>query len=170
MNRVNVGNQITNGMQILSVAGTTASQFQQALKQRYLADASSALNNMTDDELRAVGQMRADKLNREVSRYNAKGESPYQHLSDEEAGQYQEKVADDMRKKIYGEEEDVDDIMADTPFRSMKSPQADAIRKYIENNFDFSKYYTRDGSRFTKVSREDVIKELTGGKEKDANS
>lgn len=170
MNRANVGNQVTNGMQILSVAGTTAASFHQMSKQRHLADASSALNNMTEDEVKAVGEMRADKLRNEVSRYNAKGESPYQHLSDEEAGAYQASVADDMRKKAYGDNEDIDELMGGTPFETMRSPQADAIRKYIENNLDFSRNYVRDGSRFRKMTREDLIKELKGGTDKDANS
>lgn len=171
--RINAGNQITNGMQILSVAGTTASHEISNQRRAKLADASSALNNMSEEDVRAVGQMRANKLKSEVSRYNEKGESPYQHLSDEEAAAYQMKKADDMRKYAYNiddENVNVDEVMSDTPFSSLKSPQRQAIETYISNNLEFSKLYSRnEKGQIKKATREDVIKLLKKGEDEDAN-
>lgn len=169
MNRANFGNIITNGVQTLSVAGFTGSNWKKGSDKARLADASSALNNMSEDEVRAYGQMQADKMRSEVSRYNAGGQSPYQHLTDEEAGQYQEAVANDMRRKINSGSEDVDDIMGGTPFGGLNSPQAKAIRTYIENNFDFTRNYVRDGRRFRKMTKEDLINSLTRSEDTDAD-
>lgn len=170
MNRFNFGNQATNGMQIMSVAGTTYSGYVNNQRRAHIADASSALNNLSEEDLSRVGAMRADKLMSDVSRYEAKGESPYQHLTDEEAGKYQSVVADDMRRRINEEEDvDVDDIMGDTPFVRLKSPQSEAIKTYIENNFDFARSYVRDGSKFRKMTKEDLISKLTGGEDTDAD-
>lgn len=170
MNRVNVGNQITNGMQILGVAGTTAAAGKRAQKQAHLADASSALNNLSEEDLNAVGQMRANKLMAEVNRYNAGGESPYQHLSNEDASKYQQARAEDMIKYASkGDEEDVDNIMSGTPFSKLKSPQAEYIQKYIENNFDFSKLYSYDSGKIGKVTKEEIISRLKGGSDINAD-
>lgn len=169
MNRANFGNVVTNGMQILSVAGTTASGAERASRQQHLADASSALNNLTEDELHQVGEMRANKLRDEVERYNAGGESPYQHLSDEEASAYQQARADKMRAFANESDESVDDIMEGTAFSQLKSPQAQAIRTYIENNFKFAGNYVRDGSRFRRMTVEDLRNSLTGGEDSDAD-
>ena len=172
MNRANFGNVVTNGMQILSVAGTTSAAFERQSRAARIADASSALNNMSEDELHQLGQMRADKLRSEISRYNASGESPYQHLSDEEAGLYQAKRADQIRKFINQDdenEEDVDSLMSGAPFSTLKSPQADALRTYIKKNFDFSGIYVRDKSKFRQMTREDLIKSLNGGDDTDAD-
>lgn len=131
MNRFNFGNQTTNGMQILGVAGTTASGFVKQSRQQKIADASSALNNMSEDEISQVGKYRADRLRDEMSEY------------------YENKNP-----------QSVDDIMGDTPYSNLKSPQADAIKRYVENNFNYYRTYVRDGSRFRKMSTEDFVSRL----------
>lgn len=64
MNRANFGNQITNGMQILSVAGTTAAgafnKKRAAMQQKM--DAANPLNNLTLEENQKYGKYRADAI------------------------------------------------------------------------------------------------------------
>lgn len=62
MNRSNIGNVVTNGMQILSVGATTASKI-------FLGKADSALNNLTKEERNKYFQMRADKMKDEIADY-----------------------------------------------------------------------------------------------------
>ena len=50
MNRFNFGNVTTNGMQILSVGATTAA--------RTLGRADRTLNNLSEDEKKALGKMK----------------------------------------------------------------------------------------------------------------
>ena len=169
MNRFNFGNQTTNGMQMLGVSATTASAFEKQSQRAKLADASSALNNLSEEERAAWGQTQANKMRDEMNRYNAKGASPYQHLTNEEASKYQEKIAEGMRQKISGEEESIDDLMADTPYQNLNSPQAKAIKTYIENNFEFMGSYVRDGRRFRRMTEEDFINKLSKGGDNNAN-
>ena len=104
MNRFNFGNVTTNGMQILSVGATTAA--------RTLGRADKTLNNLSEDEKKALGKMKSDKLRDQINRYNTGGESALQHLSEQELTDYRKKQADDIRKKTYGDgEESIDAIM-----------------------------------------------------------
>lgn len=104
MNRFNFGNVTTNGMQILSVGATTAA--------RTLGRADKTLNNLSEDEKKALGKMKSDKLRDQINRYNTGGESATQHLSEQELTDYRKKQADDIRKKTYGSgEESIDAIM-----------------------------------------------------------
>lgn len=64
MNRSNVGNVVTNGMQILSVGATTAAGM--------LGHADSALNNLSSEERRKLTEVRANKLRDEISEYENK--------------------------------------------------------------------------------------------------
>lgn len=70
MNRFNLGNQTTNGVQILSIAGRTAAGDLQQSKQRKINDLSSGLNNLSESELKQVGEMRANALRKQVESYN----------------------------------------------------------------------------------------------------
>ena len=171
MNRANFGNVVTNGMQILSVAGTTAAGAIRASRQQHLADASSALNNLSEDELQQVGEMRANKLRDEMARYNAGGESPYQHLSNEEAGLYQEKRAEQMRKFINEDSESVDDLMEGTAFSRLQSPQSSDLRTFIENNFKYNPFYVKgEKGRFKKGTIEDLgLERKEGDEDNDAD-
>ena len=139
MNRANFGNQITNGMQILSVAGTTAAGWEKGRRQQKLADASSALNNMTEEEVNAVGKMRADKLNEEVRQHLNKTDG-MMHLTDEEQQKFGDKKAEGLRSYINGNEEDgettsVDELVAG--IKSTKSPQSESLATSVKRNSDW---------------------------------
>lgn len=162
MNRFNFGNQITNGAQILSVAGTTGAGFEQQSRRAKLADASSGLNNLSEEELRQIGQMHSDKLMDDVKRYNAGGQSPYQHLSPEEAGEYQSKVADDMRKKINKSDDvDVDDVMSDidTGFE-IDTPQMPYIKMKQKKDLQHFNFW----KQLNEETKENSINFKVGGK------
>lgn len=62
MNRANIGNVVTNGMQILSVGATTASKI-------FLGRADSALNNLSEEEKTTYYKMKADKMRDEMNEY-----------------------------------------------------------------------------------------------------
>ena len=68
MNRSNVGNIVTNGMQILSVGATTASRI-------FRDKADSALNNLSPKERKDYFEMKANKMRDEMREYNSKNES-----------------------------------------------------------------------------------------------
>lgn len=68
MNRSNVGNVVTNGMQILSVGATTASRI-------FRDKADSALNNLSPEERKSYFEMKANKMRDEMQEYNSKKES-----------------------------------------------------------------------------------------------
>ena len=68
MNRSNVGNVVTNGMQILSVGGTTASRL-------FRDKADSALNNLSPEERESYFEMKANKMRDEMREYNSKNKS-----------------------------------------------------------------------------------------------
>lgn len=68
MNRSNVGNVVTNGMQILSVGATTASR---VFKDR----ADSALNNLSPEEKKGYFEMKANKMRDEMREYNSKNKN-----------------------------------------------------------------------------------------------
>lgn len=68
MNRSNIGNVVTNGMQILSVGATTASRI-------FRDKADSALNNLSPEERKSYFEMKANKMRDEMREYNSKNES-----------------------------------------------------------------------------------------------
>lgn len=68
MNRSNIGNVVTNGMQVLSVGTTTA--------KRFLGRADSALNNLTKEERAQYNQYRADKMRDEMNDYYSGSDKP----------------------------------------------------------------------------------------------
>lgn len=68
MNRSNVGNIVTNGMQILSVGATTASRI-------FRDKVDSALNNLSLEERKNYFEMKANKMRDEMREYNSKNES-----------------------------------------------------------------------------------------------
>ena len=141
MNRFNMGNQLTNGMQILSVAGTTAASWKNQINRRNLADASSALNNMTEEQVEAVGQMRADQLNEQVRQHLNKVNG-MTHLTDSEQQEFGNKKAEELRNYISGSDDEeesksVDDLMSE--IKSMNSPQSEALAKSINTNSEYLK-------------------------------
>lgn len=159
MNRSNVGNQVTNGMQILSVAGTTAAGWRNQFKRQKLADASSALNNMTEDEVKQVGQMRAEELRQQVRQFGNRTNGMV-HLSDDEQQKFGEKKAEDLRSYISGSEEENGDVSVDelvSGIKSIKSPQSDALSASIKRNSEYleKRNLARgEGGRFVSTKKE----------------
>ena len=139
MNRSNVGNQIANGMQVLSVGGFTGGNWVGQAKKRMLADASSALNNMSQDEVKQVGQMRADQMREELRQHQNKTDG-MSHLSDEEQQSYGDKRADDLRKYINGDGEEEESQSVDelvSGISSMNTPQSEALTRSINTNSEY---------------------------------
>lgn len=139
MNRSNVGNQVTNGMQVLSVAGFTGGNYVKNSKKQKLADASSALNNMTEDEVKQIGQMRADQTREQIRQHQNKVDG-MSHLSDEEQQAYGDKRADDLRGYINGNEYDEDTQSVDelvSNISVMSTPQSEALAKSINTNSEY---------------------------------
>lgn len=160
--RLNVGNQITNGMQILSVGATTASGMSNSAKQRRLADATSGLNNLSEEDLNRIGSMNASKKIAEVERYEAGGGDIYQHMTPEQAARIQKtnakktldqeklyrnkgaspfqhgtvKEAREYQKgvadKMFGRET-VDDVLAE-----LDSEQKNSLALKIKNNITYT--------------------------------
>lgn len=157
MNRLNVGNVVTNGMQIMSVAGTTAA----AGVRRSRSDAASALNNMTDEEISDYSKMRADKMRDETRQYNTGGASPTQHLTDEELEAYQKKRAEGMRAFAKGEDEDEDSIDVDSIMSFSKSPQDKELSKNVKENINWIADYKKLVSGEDE-SIQDIIKKMRG--------
>lgn len=136
MNRFNFGNQLTNGLQILGVAGTTAAGYNnavqaknQAMERQKIADASSALNNMSFEDVQKVGQYRADRLRDEMNNY-------YKNKGNNLGS--------------------IDDILSDSTLSTLNSPQKDYIETYVRNNINYDKTYIRDGRRFRKSTEDDL--------------
>lgn len=115
MNRSNIGNIVTNGMQILSVSATTGAKF--------LAKADSALNNMSKDSQKAYYQSQAEKLERDTETYNS--------LSEEEKQAYHNKKYG-IKEKTEDFEKTVDDIMS-----GLNSEQKENISQKISNDISY---------------------------------
>lgn len=112
MNRLNVGNVITNGMQTLSVAGFTASGWKKGADRARIADAASGLNNLSYEEANMLGQARADQMR----------------------GQ----IAENIESKLG---DDVDIIMKDGLFERLRSPQSKQLRQKVNNDLNWYKNY-----------------------------
>lgn len=157
MNRYNLGNVITNGMQILSVGATTAA--------KTLGRADQTLNNLSDDEKSAYYKMKADKIRDEINRYNTGGESATQHLSKEELTDYRKKQADDIRKKTYGkEEESVDAIMEGSeknlPKLKNNSPQVKPLNRRGERIMEWYDEYLKGKNKLSNKLKSEIKKKL----------
>lgn len=139
MNRVNLGNQITNGMQILSVGSTTAA--------RTLGRADKTLNNLSPEEQEEMYQMKANKIRDKIDRYNTKGDSALQHLSSDEITKYRETQANDIRKKIKKSEEnenkDIDDLMSENSENISYQKNSEQIKE-IETKIERDKKWFTD--------------------------
>ena len=139
MNRSNLGNQVANGMQVLSVGAFTGGNWKGQQNQRKLADASSALNNMSKDEVRQVGQMRADQMREQLRQHQNKIDG-MSHLSDEEQQSYGDKRAEDLRKYINGSDGDEENQSVDelvSGISSMNTPQSEALSMSINTNSEY---------------------------------
>ena len=151
MNRSNVGNIVTNGMQILSVGATTAA--------RTLGRADSALNNLSKEEKKEYYQMQADKMRDETKQYYDKSDSAFHNLSEEEQVQYRQFQADKMRKQMSDSEDDVDTLMADAP--SSNSPQSPELTKKIIGDIEWTRKWTGRNIKTNRfVASRDNIEDL----------
>ena len=164
MNRANLGNIITNGVQTLSVSAFTGSNYMRNAQRQALADAASGLNNLTMEEARQVGQTRARQMTDEAERYSTGGTSPFQHLTNEEARKFRESQAQSIRESLSDNDEENDEITVDEIMEGVKSsnsPQTENLITKIRNDYDWlnqRKIYTREGSKFVGTTIEDIIK------------
>lgn len=132
MIRSNVGNVVTNAMQIGSVSAHTAAGMVRGAKKEKLAQAQNALNNLSDEERSRYVQMQADKMREQTEQYYGQASSPTQHMSLQEQADYQSAVAESRRKftKKQFEPEDgeqsVDDIMQGLELK-VDSPQGEEL-------------------------------------------
>ena len=132
MIRSNVGNVVTNAMQIGSVSAHTAAGMVRSAKKEKLAQAQNALNNLSDEERSRYVQMQADKMREQIEQYYGQASSPTQHMSLQEQSDYQSAVAESRRKftKKQFEPEDgeqsVDDIMQGLELK-VNSPQGEEL-------------------------------------------
>lgn len=153
MIRSNTGNIVTNAVQIGSVGLTTASG---VLK--HLGSADNALNNLTKDERKQLGEVRANKLRDEISRYQTGGENSLQHLTPEEQTDYRAKQAEDIKKYTYRQqeesEESIDTYMKDVDsIYTTNSPQVENIQSKLSNDREFL-------NDWSKPVNQDVIEDL----------
>lgn len=132
MIRSNVGNVVTNAMQIASVSAHTAAGMVRSAKKDKLAQAQNALNNLSDEERSRYVQMQADKMREQTEQYYGKASSPTQHMSLQEQEDYQSAVAESRRKftkkqfEQDDETESVDDIMQGLELK-VNSPQGEEL-------------------------------------------
>lgn len=163
MNRSNVGNIVTNGMQILSVSAASAKGI--------LGRNETTLNNLSRKERLDYQNMQADKMRDEVETYYNKGSSPMQHLSQDEITKYREKQADNIRKMISeGEEtESVDDIMSNT-ISGIKenSPQIEEIKLKLQRDNEWYNSYIKGKNRLSNQLKHQIKLKLKG-EDTDAN-
>ena len=100
MNRFNFGNVVTNGMQVLSVGGTTASGV-------FRDRADSALTNMTKEERAEYGKYKADLIRDEMANYKEKENNKKLVNSlienSEQAKEINKRIQEDVNfSKMYG--------------------------------------------------------------------
>lgn len=163
MNRSNVGNIVTNGMQILSVSAASAKGI--------LGRNETTLNNLSRKERLEYKNMQADKMRDEVETYYNKGSSPMQHLSQDEITKYREKQADNIRKMISeGEEtESVDDIMSNTISEIKEnSPQIEEIKLKLQRDNEWYNSYIKGKNRLSNQLKHQIKLKLKG-EDTDAN-
>ena len=177
MNRSNIGNVITNGMQILSVGATTASHV--------LGSADKALNNLTPEERKKYDLMRADKMREEMQdyynperqlnkqfkenkikdereAYYAKGSSPMQHLTLDEKTKFQKMKAEKIKESINDSNEIEEDNSFENPALAIRSVSPQSEEGYIKITRDndwLNSYLTRGTSQ----GNIDLINKITGG-------
>ena len=137
MNRSNVGNQVANGVQVLSVGGFTGGNWASGKKRQRLADASSALNNMSEDEVRQVGQSRAEDLRQQIRRSNNKTDG-LSNLSDEEQKDYGKARAEELKQQTRRSINKTDGLsnLSDDEQKAYGQKKADDLRAYINNSDD----------------------------------
>lgn len=112
MNRANFGNIITNGVQTLSVAGFTGSNWKKGADRARKADAASGLNNLSDEEAGILGEARADGM--------------------------RQQIAENIESKLG---DNVDAVMDEGLFERLRSPQAKQLKQKVNADLDWYKNY-----------------------------
>lgn len=147
MIRSNVGNVVTNAVQIGSVGLTTAS--------RVLGRADSALNNLSKKERSAYYKMKANKLRDETREYETGGASMTQHLSEQELTDYRAKQAEKAKEFTYGKDEEesqsVDDLMLQS-----NSPQVEELSTRIKADLFWNELYKQNKEKGDITENADV--------------
>lgn len=168
MNRSNVGNVVTNATQTMAVSGFTSAGYMQNQRRARLADAASALNNLSEDEVRQLGQYKAEQTRQQI-REGENVTSGVARLSDAEQQKLGEKRAEDLRIYINEEPEDVDEVMADSVYDTLKSPQQKELKLNAEKNLGWLADYKKGLSQPNPVDEiiEEHKKTIRG--DKDAN-
>lgn len=158
MNRLNFGNQITNGTQILSVGGTTGAGFINQSRRLHLADASSALNNFAEQEgisrmdaAKQVGQYEADVLRSRMETFYNKG------------GENGSTGTDGVGDTGFS----VDDIMSDTGLE-LDSPQAQNLEQKRKRDLEWYNTWVKGKRKMTNKFKSELMRYLRGGDD-DAN-
>lgn len=136
MNRSNVGNIVTNAVQIGSVGATTYAGFERSARRARKEDAASAFNYLSKEELQQIGQSKAQRMKDEANRYSAGGSSPFQHLSDEESSKFQEKKAEGMREFISEGDDESEGVDVEEVMSGLESEESDRIK--AKTSFDVS--------------------------------
>lgn len=156
MNRVNRGNIVTNGVQILSVGATTASR----LFKKESAD--SALNNLSSDEKEDYFKMKADKMRDEINKYNSGGFSPEQHMTEDELHDYQKAVAENRKKyteKTFNSDNENKEMNVDALIASV-SPQSTNIRKKVKGDVAWGEDWRNEMIEGQRKDIKNVISEV----------
>lgn len=140
MNRSNVGNIVTNATQTMAVSGFTAAGYVKGERRARLGDAASALNNLSEDEVRQLGEHRAEQARQEI-REGKNVTSGVARLNNTEQQQLGEKRAEDLRSYIKGTTDDVDEVMEGSVYDSLKSPQAQELKTKANRDAEWIKQY-----------------------------
>lgn len=145
--RSNVGNIITNGMQILSVGATTAS--------RVLGDYSKTLNNssLSQEDKDTILKAKEQKQLRNAQRELAGGTDIYQHMTNEQASSLQKARAEKALSITNEEEEESIDKLGITEVSNdnqieekvndLETEQMKQANPYIFNNIKWAEEVER---------------------------
>lgn len=172
MNRSNIGNVVTNATQTMAVSGFTAAGYLQGQKRAKLGDAASALNNLSEDEVRELGEARAEAARQEIRRSKNEIDGT-SRLSDAEQDKLGEKRADDLRKYIKGEPKTVDEAMEDgedlsSTYDSLKSPQQKELKLSAKRNLEWISSYKKALAEPNPV--DDIVEEFKKSVRGDKNA
>ena len=143
--RSNVGNIITNGMQILSVGATTAS--------RILGDYSKTLNNssLSQEDKDTIQKAKEQKQLRNAQRELAGGTDIYQHMTNEQASSLQ-KARAEKALGITNEEESIDELgitevsndnQVEEKINDLETEQMKEVRPFSNRNIKWLDDYER---------------------------
>lgn len=146
MNRSNVGNVVTNGMQILSVAAHNAG----GNTTRVLGQANKTLNNTSDTDAvnDIVNQQKTEAQTKNLEAKTAKSEAQLkteQLKSTKLEAQIKNINLKNDKLEKKAKKQTVDELMDNT---KTNSPQTEDIKKKIRNDYEFVMMRRGDDSKF----------------------